>query len=1063
MPALRKAARALQASLLALATVCNGCARQDLDLLSQRHELAAALSSQGWPAARFTGLPPPDRDLQPTRLRQVARQIQRDLAQRPTAGRLAEAGLLQMAAGKLANAEDLFTAAADRGDAPQHSDLGAFLLARASRSPAGGGDDLVRSLEASNEALARAPRLPAALFNRALALEQLGLLHQAAAAWELYLDVDSSSGWSATARRGLERMRQALDAAESVAAGAERRALLAAVLATDDRSLDERVRSSPEAARLYGLEVLLGAWAAADRGGNGRLAAALLHTAERLGAAVCAAGRDCLLRDSVGAIEKAELQGRDLLRALRGGHLLMREGLALEQREEYGAAGTRFAAASAGLRAAGSPFALLALLHQGVCRYYAGRYAEALALFAQARKESGAAPYPTVAAYCFWMSGVVHFAANELFLALADHRAALRIYTEQRETSHIGFTSLLVAVDLFSLGEPIDSWQYRQRALRQLPRLTDPRRIYSVLWSSAEAATDQHRPAAARDFLSELLAILGTRSSPGVLAEALARRGIISGQLGLPQAAAADFAQARQEARRIPDAFHRLRVTADLDFSEASASGRQFPRRALALLESAIGFYAHAGYRIDLAAALRERAAAHRAAHDPERAIQDLNDALADYEAVRAGLGDESSRIAYFEQARSVVEDLVQIELDDQHNPADSFLAADRARARGLLDHLSQDPAAAGPLLELAPLQNALGSETRLVEFAELGDRTLAWVLGGHRVEAAVLPVGAARIETLVGRFRAQLASGAVEPPSGFDLYQGIISPLRPFLTGVSAIVFVPDRNLARIPFAALQDPASRRYLLEDFTLSVAPSAAVYLEARERAADLAAPRSLLLVEGDAFDRRAFPGLAPLLSAAGESAGLSRLYIRSSVLQGSRARKRDVLAAMAGSDVIQITAHAVPDPEVAGSAALLVAPTRQGGLPADSLLAAKDVAGRRLPRTRLVILAACDTAAGAAHPQEGALSLGRSFLAAGVPAVVATLLPVDDAAAAHLLAAFHRNFLADQDAPSALRAAQLAFVHADPTSSPALWAALEVIGAAETRAARAGRRRDPSLL
>src|SRR5207247_1419733 len=101
----------------------------------------------------------------------------------------------------------------------------------------------------------------------------------------------------------------------------------------------------------------------------------------------------------------------------------------------------------------------------------------------------------------------------------------------------------------------------------------------------------------------------------------------------------------------------------------------------------------------------------------------------------------------------------------------------------------------------------------------------------------------------------------------------------------------------------------------------------------------------------------------------------------------------------------------------------------------------------LPRTRVVVLAACRTAAGAASRVEGALSLGRPFLAAGVPDVIASLWDIDDAVSHRFFVVFHRALLVEGDPVVALRKAQIALLRGDDVSlaHPASWAAFICMG------------------
>ena len=72
----------------------------------------------------------------------------------------------------------------------------------------------------------------------------------------------------------------------------------------------------------------------------------------------------------------------------------------------------------------------------------------------------------------------------------------------------------------------------------------------------------------------------------------------------------------------------------------------------------------------------------------------------------------------------------------------------------------------------------------------------------------------------------------------------------------------------------------------------------------------------------------------------------------------------------------------------------------------------------------MILSACATASARSAFGEGALSLARPFLAAGVPDVLGTLWDLDDDAGAALVPRFHRWLRAGLAPSDALRRAQL---------------------------------------
>ena len=131
---------------------------------------------------------------------------------------LASLGTARLATGRaneaVLNLEDAARLAP--ADARIQGDLAAAYLAR---FRAGGfPEDPAKAAAAAAAAVALDPRSRAALFNRALALEALGLRGEALGAWEAYLALDPSSGWANEARAHVEELRRPLPPPPSPAA-----------------------------------------------------------------------------------------------------------------------------------------------------------------------------------------------------------------------------------------------------------------------------------------------------------------------------------------------------------------------------------------------------------------------------------------------------------------------------------------------------------------------------------------------------------------------------------------------------------------------------------------------------------------------------------------------------------------------------------------------------------------------------------------------------------------------------------------------------------------------------
>ena len=85
-----------------------------------------------------------------------------------------------------------------QNDAKVLTDLSAAYLARAERTNSN--EDASRGLALANRALEIDRLMPEALFNRALALQTLGMFDDARTAWQSYLTIDDRSGWADEAR-----------------------------------------------------------------------------------------------------------------------------------------------------------------------------------------------------------------------------------------------------------------------------------------------------------------------------------------------------------------------------------------------------------------------------------------------------------------------------------------------------------------------------------------------------------------------------------------------------------------------------------------------------------------------------------------------------------------------------------------------------------------------------------------------------------------------------------------------------------------------------------------------
>jgi CHAT domain-containing protein len=930
----------------------------------------------------------------------------------------------------------LLAAAARRAprDPALQSDLAAAFLER------GGAHDDALACGAAGKAVAAAPWSPEARYNLALALTRAELWKQAVPAWNAYLKLDARSGWAVTARRYLRQV----SAPPRRGWEAERPALAAAVERGDRRLVHDLVSRFPLEIRSYVEEEVLTAWAAAESAGRGAAAARLL------GGELARVERDSMVSDAVAAIDRAAARGAADLAPLVAGHLAYRRGLAVLQGD--GDPLPEFTAAARRLAAGGCPFAAWAVLECAAARYGRREYGEMLA--AAAAVPPTAARYPTVRARACWLAGLAHLKLADFGRALPLYREALGLYETLGEGGNAVAVHVLVAECLRLQGESAAAWQHRGEALAQGRRIGAWPRFHNALFDAAEALLEEGQPDAALYFQDEMTARGGDAVER---VEALLRRARTRARLGDVDGGQADLAAAKRLLGGLSDR-RRTQFEVDAAFLDGEILLRSDPARAARKLGEAIVQFTAVGEGFRLPPLYRKRAQALLKIGDSRDAEESLEKGIAECEAERGRIRDESLVVSFFEQVRGLYADMVRLQADGGRVEA-AFAYAERARARSLLD--AQERAAdggasaaarAGQVLGAPEIERLLPPGTALVEYAFLEDRTLAWVVSGRGLVQRWLPASRDEIRAELQRLpsnRGDWTAGAQQASE--RLYGDLIRPLRDAIGGATALAIVPDGELHQVPFAALRDTATGRYLVEDFLLSSAPSATLWARSLARRPGLPATAGGALVVGDpAFDVAAFAALAHLPGARREAARVAALYPGAELLTGASATPAAFLARAPRAPVIHLATHAQVDEDQPLLSAFVLAPA-QGAAPAAGagLLYARDIYRLRLDHTGLVVLAACDTAAGPLAGGEGVANLARPFLAAGVPMVVASLWQVDDAAANPLLYGFHRRVAAGEDPVAALRDEQIAALRGAnrDLSSPGVWGTFEIFGAA----------------
>jgi CHAT domain-containing protein len=271
-----------------------------------------------------------------------------------------------------------------------------------------------------------------------------------------------------------------------------------------------------------------------------------------------------------------------------------------------------------------------------------------------------------------------------------------------------------------------------------------------------------------------------------------------------------------------------------------------------------------------------------------------------------------------------------------------------------------------------------------------------------------------------------------------------LVDPIEPWLQGTASLVIVPHRFLFGVPFSALRDGEAGRYLVERMAVTIAPSAGVYVATKHRDSPNSVSNPRVLAVGDpTFDRSIDPGLPSLPGSSVEADAVFQVYSGGSQLLLGDDATRDRLVSLASQfEVLHLATHGLVDLRRPMNSRLALAATGERG---NSALRAGDILALDLRGTSVVVLAACDSAAGVASASEGPLNLARPFLAAGVPAVVASLWQVNDERSQQLLIRFHQGLNEGLAVQDAMRRAKVEVLRELPRPSVAVWGTFEVYG------------------
>jgi CHAT domain-containing protein/tetratricopeptide (TPR) repeat protein len=860
-----------------------------------------------------------------------------------------------------------------------------------------------------------------AAWNRALIIETLRLRREAVAAWNDYLTLDPGSDWAVEARSRLARLQYA-DRSERWPAAKE--SIRKHVLAGRPELIAPVVAEFPDECRLWIEDGLLRDWAMnidADAVVARReltIARAVAPVLERRG--------NPLFADTLRVIDAAGDP-----RPLASAHRMYADAKTVFTNSDFARALPLFESAERELEIAQSPYRWLAAMYINSCDYNQSKFKRIFARTDAMLKRTDAwKRYQHVYARVKWVRGVSFVALGRLQEAMSEYDEALRAFESLGE-----LTGMLAIIGLQGsvydmIGDRDTSWQFRARTLIFADHLgADAPRVQQTYAAFSRDALNERFLATAMLVSDREIESTKANSFAAIHAAALVRRGVLRRQRGRFAEAQRDFAAARDAVQRIATPAEARFVTTQGDYVRASISELEDPAERLAVIDEATRIARESKLHHALVESLLLASRECLQVGDVDRAARLLEEVLTIVEEQRADLSKLVLRDAHLDERREIYRSLVEMELG-RGDTARALFFAERGRAATLTEMFaSGNPGVTSDARELAA---QIPAGTQVVYFVPTETRLLIWVLERSRVRFLSRSVTEAELR--------KLGRDVFDPNSGdsalASLARELVAPWIGDVADESTLIFVPDDALANVPFAALRDRGEP--LIVRHRVGVAPSLRLYLAcvARDRALRINVRDASVAAVAVGAAR---PDLAlDALPAAGIEVRAVRRLGEVTVLSGEAAGKRNFLGVLETASLVHFSGHALADGDRPSYSALVLH-QESGDL---GLLYAYEIEAMRFGRARLVVLASCDSIRNSEKRRNGVSSLGRAFIAAGVPAVIGALKDVDDDVAAELMNVFYARVKAGDDPLQALRRAQLALMDREPVSQ---WAAFQLIG------------------
>ncbi len=366
--------------------------------------------------------------------------------------------------------------------------------------------------------------------------------------------------------------------------------------------------------------------------------------------------------------------------------------------------------------------------------------------------------------------------------------------------------------------------------------------------------------------------------------------------------------------------------------------------------------------------------------------------------------------------------------------------------------------------------QQITHADTALLEYSLGSKNSFAWLVTQDGLKSYKL-ADKQTITDAANRLNSLLSAPQISSDEQAQLQNAIDEVSRLVFEPVShdvrtsRLIVVADGSLQYVPFQVLNSSAnSREPLLSKIDIVAAPSASALAIAMNEQTNRQPAPKVLVGFGDAvFSSDYSPGsnrennknstasrstedsrvskLPRLFNAKRELNAIGNLVGNAAAfyVEYNATRANLLKLDLSQYQILHVVTHGKLDDDQPEQSGLFFSMVDEHDQPVDGFVGLADIYKMHAP-VELVVLSACQAAAGKNLRGEGLIGLTRGFMYAGASSVVASLWKVDDAATAELMKNFYGHLLRDgMTPPAALRAAQNEIRAQPKWRSPYYWA------------------------